>query len=476
MKPRLVRIIIRFSGVVPLLIAQCVAPFGGGGTETSNPGMYACAYAVFNEIESPANWSPETYLPSGGIQLDPGRFAPLTVRPNGMQAKTVPSGSNIVLLRYRVDTLRSIDSLYTDTIAFDRAVRDSIRIVMIDEKDTVAVVKRRPIEGKFIPEIVVRRDTQHLAAVDSMLLRFSEDYNAPVTVLRDTIRGVAEVRSGGLFLPHRIVVDSIGGGGTVVVYFARKPVAAQPMACDKSMTPFMRDNPYSPLVRPATVFGYIIDETYAPHENQPWQSVASLTPGSHGSHLFAYFQTPGGVCTALSVLFDAGSDRRLATVGDNRIVSLDREQGLLSSTVERILYRNNIALGCGDSIELIFDKHQDSGLVKDASVRYSCLPGNDGLDHRSNRIVRIHKALSFRGCRIQSIDLQIAFDVSGKARPFYDNAKIHARMYYGKDKTGIFDGYLNAREQTMIGTCIENDMEHPVEYGRQANTLLWSDR
>jgi hypothetical protein len=49
-------------------------------------------------------------------------------------------------------------------------------------------------------------------------------------------------------------------------------------------------------------------------------------------------------------------------------------------------------------------------------------------------------------------------------------------MYYGKDKTGIFDGYLNAREQTMIGTCIENDMEHPVEYGRQANTLLWSDR
>ena len=322
----------------------------------------------------------------------------------------------------------------------------------------------------------MRRETQYRTTVDSTLVRFTEDHNAPVIVLRETITGVAEARSGGLFLPHRIAVDSIGGGGTVVVYFARKPFAVQPMACDKSTAPFMRDNPYSPLVRPSTAFGYIIDETYAPHENQPWQSVASLTPGSHGSHLFAYFQTPRGVCTALSVLFDAGSDRQFATIGDNRIFSLDREQNLSSSTVERISYRNNIALGCGDSIELIFDKHQDSGLVKDASVRYSSLPGNDGLDHRSNRIVRIHKALSFRGCRVQSIDLQIVFDVSGKARPFYDNAKIHARMYYGNEKIGIFEGYLNAREQTMIGTYSQNDMEYPVEYTRTANTLIWIDR
>jgi hypothetical protein len=476
MKPRLVRIIIRFSGVVPLLLAQCVTPFGGGGTETSNPGMYACAYAVYNEIESPANWSPETYLPAGGIQLDPGRFAPSPIGLNESKGKVVPGGSNRVLLRFRVDTLRSTDTLFSDTIAFDRAARDSIRIVMIDGKDTVSVVKQQSVEGKIFPVIAMRRETRHLTTIDSTLVKYSEDDNAPVIVLRDTVRGVAAVRSGGLFLPHRIVVDSLGGGGTVVVYFTRRPVVAQPAVYDKSMAPFMRDGPCSPLVRPATAFGYCIDETYAPHENQPWQPVASLTAGSHGSHLFAYFQIPGGVCTVLSALFDAGSDRHFATTGDNRIISFDREQSLSSSTIERISYRNNIALGCGDSIELVFDKHQDSGLVKDASVRYSCLPGSDGLDHRTNRIVRIHKALSFRGSRVQSIDLQITFDASGKARPFYDNARIIARMYYGQERTGIFEGYLNARDRTMIGSYCGNDVEHPVEYTRTANTLLWSDR
>ena len=476
MKPGLVRIVVRFLGAALLLLAQCVAPIGGGGTETPNPGMYACAYAVFNEIETPARWSPETYLPAGEIQLDPDRFSPFPVRQNGIKGKIVPSGGNMALLRYRVDTVLSIDTLYSDTITFDWAARDSVRIIMIDGKDTVAAVKRRLSGGKISPEFVVRKDTYHSPATDSTLVRFSEDPDAPTTVFRDTVRGVAVARGNGLVLPYRIDVDSLGGGGTVVIYFKRKPVAPQPVACDKSVAPFMREGPHTPLVRPSTALGYIIDETYAPHETQPWQSVASLPPGSKGSHLFAYLQTPGGVCTALSVLFDPGSDQRFATTGDNRILSLDRDQTLSSSMIERIAYRNNVALGCGDSIELIFDKHQDSGLVKDASVRYSCLPGGDGLDHRANRIVRIHKALSFRGCRVQSIDLTIVFDLSGKSRPFYDNAKIQARMYYGGGKTGVFEGRLNARDRTMTGIYVENDQERPVEYNRVENTLLWNDR
>ena len=189
--------------------------------------------------------------------------------------------------------------------------------------------------------------------------------------------------------------------------------------------------------------------------------------------LLAFLKQPRGVCTALSMYFDAGKDRRFGTIGDNRILQLDREQTFANHTLERIMFRNHPALRTGDSIELVFDKHLDSGLVRDASIRYVSLPMKFFGDHRAARIARITKALSFRKSRVQSIDLCIEF--SGDARPFYDKAAVTARMYYGQGREGIFKGVINGRANMLAGRYVEDDKEREVEYLRTGNSLSWKE-
>lgn len=280
------------------LVMRCANPFGGGGTETSNPGMYACAHAVFEEVESPGNWSPESYLPSGGAELDPERSATFPAR-----SRIKPPGET-----------------YT--------------------------------------------------AVDSAAQR----------------TGIPEMR------------------------------------------------------------------------------------------LLSFQKQQNGVCTALSVHFNAGNDRRFGSTADNRILRLDRELAIANTTLERIAFRDHPALHSGDSLELVFDRHHDTGLIRDATVRYVMLPGALSRDQRFVRLAALQKAIAFRKSPVQSVEVRIEFEPSGAASPFYDKATVQARMYYGLGHEGIFTGTVNGRGGTLSGRYTEGGRERCVEYVRAGNTLSWKER
>lgn len=450
------------TGAAALLL-QCVNPFGGGGTETSNPGMFACAYAVFDEVESPLNWSPESYLPDGGIELDPDRSLVGTARRKTGILDAVPKGSNLILVSSRVDTTITIDSLCIDTFPGASAAGDTIRIVMIDGPDTVAEQKLPGPGGNGSLCVKAWHDTALTAVVDSFLIQLTETPNAPLQVMHTTVAGMRMERNRGVLFPHAVSMDSCLGYRTVIADFAgrRSPKAGV------ALSPFVHEAPYARLMNTSHSFGYGIGETYTP------VSVPAQRSGVPEMRLLAFLKQPRGVCTALSMHFDAGKDRRFGSIGDNRILRLDREQTLANHTLERIVFRNLPALETGDSIECIVDKHQDSGLVKDASIRYVSLPAILNGDHRAARIARITKALSFRKSRVQSIDLCIEF--SGDALPFYDKATVTARMYYGQGREGIFKGVINGRANALAGRYLEDEKEDEVEYRRAGNTLSWKD-
>ncbi|MBN2036640.1 MAG: hypothetical protein JW768_07860 [Chitinispirillaceae bacterium] len=474
MKPCGFRYVIAFVCGVPLLFLRCaVVPFGGGGgTETGNPGMYACAFAVYNEIETPAHWSPESYLPSGSIQLDPGRSSSMIAQGIGINDGAL-SGDNVVILRHRSDTLIVIDSLCIDTFTADLHDGDTHCTVILDEEDTMTVPLHRLAGKRVFPEVVMVRDTTITATVDSFLVQVVDSTTAPIVSRHDTVPGVKTERNRGLSLPYRVTIDSLTNERITIAVASRNRSLEAPVPPDETIRPFMLEHPFTRLFRASSLFGYIIEENYTSNNGVTQYPQPSRSPGSH---LLSYLKHPEGASTFLSVLFDAGADRQFPSIGDNRIASLHREQSFSGRTIERVSYRNDIILATGDSIELMLDKHQNAGLVKDAAIRYTCVPGADLLDHRSNRIVRIHKALSFRDRRVQSIDLHIAFDISPQARPFYDNARIIARMYYGNERSGMFEGRLSACDNKLVGTYKENGEDYPVDYDRSSNSLRWGER
>jgi hypothetical protein len=468
MKPRHLYILLAgICGTLPSL--QCVNPFGGGGTETGSPGMTACAFAIYNEIESPKNWSPETYLPARGLELDPGRAARLPAQTNGLSVNAASSIGNVVIMRFRIDTIITVDTLYVDTPVPAQVNRDSIRIILRYGSAAVADVRRFRSDKNSLLFAAPRRDTVLVAKTDSFFVKLTDSLNAPVSLCRDTIKGIKTEYSTGVSFPQRVTVDSTGKDLTVIADFIGRSSNTPLSVPEKTTKAFGRQNTYAHLVQPATTFGYIVDETYTSPEN------TSLS-GPSLSRLQAGFTHTRGFSTGLTVLFDAGNDRRFPSIGDNRVVQLDREMRLFQRTLERVSYCNRTVLSTGDSIELTFDKHQDTGLVKDASIRYTSIPGKDPADHRDNRIARIHKALSFRDPMVQSIDLHILFDTPKNPRPFYDNARVIAKMYYGKGRTGRFEGILRAHDGKLFGIYIENDEESTVEYVRATNSLIWSNR
>jgi hypothetical protein len=457
-----------------LLFLRCSdLALGGGGTETGSPGMFACAYAVFNEIESPATWSPEHYLPAGIAQLDPERLSPAYLKKNSAQGGGIPSDSNLIIMRYRVDTLITFDSLCIDTAVIDSTGNTVSCAVKINGRTTGSINTHRCSNQIIIQDTIVYQATLLQPRVDSFFIKLTDAGNAPVRFCRDSVTGMTTVRNNGFSNPGRISVDLVKNGGRTITVSTGQNVPLPQAEVKKTNLPFLWYPNYTQLVRASTSLGYIVDETY---DNGDGVLLKTSGPLSPRSHLLTIFRHPEGTCTVLSVLFDAGTDRKFRSTGNNRIVSLDREQSLNNRTVEKISYRNNVALSAGDSIELIFDKHQDSGMVKDATVRYTFIPGADTLDYRSNRISRIAKALSFRDRKVQSLDLHIAFDASGCSRPFYDFAWVTARMYYGHDRSGEFEGYLNGRDNKLVGTYCENGVKDTVEYVRASNRLFWGER
>ncbi|MBN1131347.1 MAG: hypothetical protein JXA71_20340 [Chitinispirillaceae bacterium] len=465
MNPR--HLLITLSGVFgTLLLLHCANPFGGGGTETGSPGMMACAFAVYNEIESPRNWSPESYLPAGGLELDPGRATLHPVPTTGRSGDAAPAGRNLVIMRHRTDTIITLDTL---CVSIPLLNTDAVSVVISEGSCVIATRRLNGPADRASPCILPRRDTLLVAKTDSFFVKMTAFPGAPVALRRDTVMGVKTEHCAGRFFPQTVTIDSSGKNRSVIAYFSRNRAALPLAAPDTSAIPLGRRNLVARLVGPATALGYIVDESYSSRD----RASGSDSPLSL---LKSGYTHSRGFITALSVLFDAGADRRFASINNNRILELDREQRLLKRTLERISYRNHCALSTGDSIELVFDKHQETGLVKDVAIRYTSLPGDRVSDHRGNRIARIHKALSFRDPVVQSIDLHIVFGDPEKAHPFYDNAQVTAKMYYGKGRTGRFEGTLQSRDGRLVGCYTENDDEHSVEYTRATNVLLWDGR
>lgn len=188
---------------IALGIVQCgLSPLCGGGTETGNPGMIACAHAVFAEVDSADRWSIAGYLPGGEQQLDPDcLLAQKPIAPLGKSAASsqdtlmIVRDSNIIIITVaRYDTVTVIDTLYNNvTVVRNAPVYDTV-FPAAQSADSSMVIAERIVPDTIRTidtvvnsniQVVPERDTAYFPLTDSATV--FQIYSQPNVTQRITL-------------------------------------------------------------------------------------------------------------------------------------------------------------------------------------------------------------------------------------------------------------------------------------------------
>ncbi len=450
-------------------------PNSGGGTDTGNPGMLACSRAVFDEVDSCGQWSPAAYLPGGEQQLNPTAY--LSGTPKIPLGKTIatdtiaPDSGNILNIRFSVDTIILIDSVFVrDTVLKDLIIWDTLH----PDAQTAVIVESKKVDSIIVIDTVVKNDTMLAPRLDTTFIQLVDSANAPITIVKDTIAGTTQIvylNNGQprIYTPITNVSYDLAAGQ--VSYFVMGRASA-PMICITSNFSLKSDSGNVQMARTSAVSGTAVYEEYSDADGDGYLFKAAGWTSLRSKFLGIY--ASGGLRTTLTVVFDAGADRLFPTTADNRILSLSRMRSLDGKTVDKTTYTIPAVDSTLDSAILVRERYPETGAVLDVITRYRCITGQDGMNHRQNRLAAVTKHISFRNGTVRTLEVEITPDSPVNAfLPCCGSGLVTGRIYYGTIFAGTFDGRIDMASRTMSGVYTENGIAYHVTYSRSADNLSW---
>lgn len=447
-------------------------PYGGGGTDTGNPGMLTCGRTMFEEVESCGRWSPAAYLPGGEQQLNPTLYLSGTPKiPLGkiIAADTITADSgNILRIRFSVDTIILIDSVFVrDTVLKDTITRDTLH----PDASTDLVVDNKKTDTIIIIDTVVKRDTIQTPHLDSTFIQLTDSAGAPVTITNDTVAGTKQIvylNNGQprIYTPvSNVSYDSAAGQVSYLMVMR----ASASMFCVTSNFSLKSDSGNVQMARSSALSGTTVYEKYSDADGDGYlfKTVSFLSMRSKFSGVY----TSGSLRTTLEFVFDAGSDRLFSTTGDNRILSLNRVRSINGITVDSITYTIPVLDRMLDSVILLREQHPETGTMQEMALRYTCLAGSDTMDHRQNRLCAMTRHSVYRYGALQSLDIVFVPD---QASLSCSNGAVTAGI---SSRTaglgGNFEGRLDIAAQKLYGVYTEDGLAFDVTYSRLTDNLSW---
>lgn len=463
---------IRLFGLLALVaislgIVQCCSL--GGGTETGNPdGMLACAHAVFEEVDSADRWTLTSYLPDGEQQLDPNCL--LTQKPQAPLGKSAAGSqdtlvivrdSNIMIITVAgFDTVTVIDTLYNNAAIVKKvSVYDTVYPAGQTGENSVVIIER------IVPDTIRSIDT----VVDSTI-RVVPKHDTTLVPLTD---------SAAVFTIYNQpnVNRSISYDKQGAISFVMIP--------GPSTAPSLVSNTCFSLSRTALVQGTTMFEKYSDADNDGYLFGPDLSQVSvmqfadmkstvlPGRAQFSGTYTLGNSrITAMSVLFDAGTDYRIATTADNRILSLARQKTVNGRISERVTYANLTidSLAMEPSV-LVLERYPEAGAVQGESVWFHYQRGQDTLDHRQNRLMGITKEQYYRSGGLWALKVQVEVGTPEIAPAPYLSGHVAAQMFYNNQGNGSFNGMVDKATGELNGVYTEGGVGYRVKYHRAMDWL-----
>lgn len=432
------------------------------GTETGNPDIAACLSTVLSQFDTLDTWLPSHYLVEGESQLNPLkvyqafpalRLAKKTALPDSTD--TLPDQG--IVLHYRHENIVRVDSQYVnDTIVIDTVVVDTVyQKINTDEGETVIAEKMRH-DTIIIVDTIVVRDTISVRSVDTVYLT---DTGSPVPESgKDSKSGVMfSVSSKETLVPTPT--------GSFVIYSDARGVQLKYSMVSPSDNVFLSSaSDYLAVSQQTTINGVVIKEVYSDGDGDGFLFKAAALQTARSNLLATY--TKATEQTELTVAFDAGGDGKFPATYDNRISALRRTRSSGGTVVDDVTY------GCQyngkqlDTIALTRKQIIASGLIAQSQKRFSCIAGNDTLDHKQNRLAALFHSVTYRNERIKKMDITIVLDTLLAAASKPHSGRITIFIDYGKGLAGMVDAVVNFSTQTVTGDYAENGKEFKLSFDR----------
>jgi len=430
------------AGIIAALFSGCsLGPVAGGGTETGNPEIVACASAAFGIMAADSQWIPEYYLPGGTGKLDPATLIPATVRsqlpaPLGKTASRIDTVINGMRYVYINDTLIMQDTVIRPDINF---VKDTL-VVSRNVADTIVdsasgdryVAERVVTDTIFVIDTLVLHDTT--VTIDTMLYRdtlmFADTSQAaPVTLIDSTkLVRLSDMRNTTAWR-----IDS--------VFVAPDQAAPAPKDSSLPVQPSYAIY-YSVAGAPSNGLDQSSQTINVPAENYfviqtpgKYRSLSrrfTTSAGVTGSELYADRDGDSLLFTALPLQvpavrytcdlsssaiaqsgtydFNAGPDRSFATVNGNIICGLNRfsRSGAMQ---ENVSYAHDSTDVLREHMVLALGQIYASDSVETLTVRYEISGGSDSLGLADDRLLAIRESIAYRTGFLSRIDLVIRPDL-----------------------------------------------------------------
>ena len=438
--------------LLALITNQCsIDPVSSGGTETGNPGVMACAAALFQLSDTTDVWLPSYYLIGGDAQLDPGYTsqAPST----GTLSKRSASLSDSLRIITQTDTVISIDTVMLhDTLYTTRTRTDTITDTLewgINHR----LEQNRIIDTTIVFDTVVVYDTSYFSRVDTV--PEAEKTSNPE-------------KSGNIFVivGNRDIPTVSDTGGSMSIDMGY----GTPYEVNPSNLTIYSDTSLVWTSRNTEVNGLKINEIYSDGDGDSLLFLSrstliqkSILSGSYNSAKTA---------TQLKVLFDAGKDKKFYQTADNRIYSLRRTRTTDSIRVEDVAYLPDLTDETADSVDLIVKKSFAKDSLAQVVTRFVQSTYDTEMGHHGNRLKSVFQSRTYRFGALK--ELEIKFVPCG---PLKEGEKLgcgslFARFDYGKGCSGELDAVVDFTTGKMTGTYIENRQNYNVIYDNNSLNLI----
>jgi len=436
------RLLLSAFACAAMLIAGCsLGPVAGGGTETGNPEVVACARAAFAAMNADSQWMPEHYLPGGVQKLDPALLIPASTReklavPLGKAQARIDTVVNDTHYVYIDDTLLVRDTVIrtdtqyvNDTLISTRLVDDTI--VETDSGDTSRYVLQRIVNDTvLVADTLVLRDTT--VNVDTMLYRDTlalPDTSADWSINGGTLVPATYVDSSKLVRLRDMrpsvtwLVDSIylnppasenDSMNIAPVYLVMMDIAGARGPDTQSRTIDVSPGNYSVIPglgryqslskRYSTPSGYAVSEAYADRDGDGLLFIAlpALVPAAR----YDCAITSPALDQSGSFDFCAGADRNFGTIDGNAISVFGRTTQSDDIT-EQAHYARDTASTSWQRMALSLAQAYSRDSVENITVRYLISRGDDSLGLADDRLLGVRETIAYRTGFLLRIDLAI---------------------------------------------------------------------
>ena len=414
------------------------------GTETGNPGMTTCARAAFEPLLTVDQWLPSSYLVNGISQLDPGFINTyLTEIPSLAKKAISAEDQDSFTIVYRTDTVITIDTVYiVDTIIETSIKADTVIKYQEYSPDSSLVISEHlHNDSIFLVDTVIILDTVLVTRIDT--IGIDKGPFDPIIV------GVSPVT----VTLSEYTPDSV----TYLVTRASKSAIRLVLASPPVTYRF--DSSLISLSRKSTLSGMDIYEEYRDSDEDGLLYLSKTTASPRSKLIASYSRENSG--TELYMRFDAGQDNTFSSTSDNRILSLKRISMVDQMKIQEVLYGNEYVNPQKDTVTLSVEKRDNT---KSASIRYTCIRGDDPDAHTENRLVKINYELSFTSGPLREIKIRIIPEVPLEAGQDPSRASMEAFINYGKGVAGDFQGIIDYSIGLVSGIYAEGGIEYEVEY------------